>query len=267
LDALQTVTLQRIGQIAEADAAPEAKMTGMLAALADYRSAKILQGLVERYGARVLSGPFEGMLLPRDEIMPLHIMGGYEHALIPQVERLIGSGYRRILNIGCSFGYYAVGFARRLPEATVEAFDIDPAARENCRRMAAENGVADRVTIGERFDGAMFERYRGERVLVLCDIEGGERDLLDPVAFPALAGMDILVELHDLIDPSLSTDIPARFGATHAVHPVPHASIQVPMPDSLWNANSLDQMVAVWEGRGGPTPWAVMLSRQPNGPA
>jgi hypothetical protein len=33
-------------------------------------------------------------------------------------------------------------------------------------------------------------------VLVLCDIEGAERELLNPVVSPALAGMDLIVESH-----------------------------------------------------------------------
>jgi isocitrate dehydrogenase len=47
--------------------------------------------------------------------------------------------------------------------------------------------------------------------LILCDIEGAEDSLLDPVAAPALAHADILVEAHDGMRPGLSARLAERF--------------------------------------------------------
>jgi ubiquinone/menaquinone biosynthesis C-methylase UbiE len=49
---------------------------------------------------------------------------------------------KRILDIGCGNGQYAVLFA--MLGATVEAFDLSPVGVERGRRFAAANGVADR---------------------------------------------------------------------------------------------------------------------------
>lgn len=262
---LEAAAAERLGAIANADAPITAKLDAMLALLASYRSEKLLDDLIGRYGRQVLAGPFKGMELAADGILPLHLIGGYEHMLEPHIEALLARPYDRILNIGCSFGYYAVGFARRLPGIPIDAYDTDPRARDACRQMAVANGVADRITIGETFHGEHFADYAGQHILVLCDIEGAERALLDPQAYPALAAFDILVELHDCYDDTLSTDLPARFAESHAVTMVSHSSIRVDMPDMLWNANSLDQAIVAWEGRAGPTPWAVMLSRRSSG--
>ena len=42
-----------------------------------------------------------------------------------------------------------------------------------------------------------FELARDGKTLLICDIEGAEAELLDPVAAPALSRCDIIVEVHD----------------------------------------------------------------------
>ena len=51
---------------------------------------------------------------------------------------------------------------------------------------------------------------------MLCDIEGAERELLDPLAAPALLGIDMIVECHDGAA-KLLTD---RFTSSHDITPV-----------------------------------------------
>ncbi len=62
----------------------------------------------------------------------------------------------------------------------------------------------------------------GRRVLVICDIEGGERQLLDPDSIPALTDFDILVELHRNLDMALPEEIIVRFGESHDIERVAH---------------------------------------------
>jgi hypothetical protein len=56
------------------------------------------------------------------------------------VETAITRRYDRVINVGCAEGYYAVGFATRMPETDVIAFDIDPIARRQTRHLAAMAG-------------------------------------------------------------------------------------------------------------------------------
>ena len=65
------------------------------------------------------------------------------------------------------------------------SYDIDPAARALCGELAALNGVADRVMIVGAPGPDAFARHAGRRVLLVCDIEGGEVGLLDPAAQPS----------------------------------------------------------------------------------
>ena len=95
----------------------------------------------------------------------------------------------------------------------------------------------------------------------MCDIEGAERELLDPEQYPALRRMDVIVELHDCLVPGLSQLIPERFAASHDITLVKQAGRAKPLPPLFDKLSQLDQLLAVWEWRSGPTPWAIMLAR------
>lgn len=221
--------------------------------------------LLDAHGPRVLGGPFAGMIfdgtvsegcyLPR-------MLGCYEAELHPHLAALAARRPEVVINVGCAEGYYAIGLAQLMPWATVHARDIDPAAQDACRALAAANGVSDRVTVGGRFDGADFAAFTGRPVLVVCDVEGFEEELLDPAQFPALAGFDVVVETHSFAHPDMAGLIAGRFRPTHTVvlvaNRVPDADA---LPAPLSGLCAEDRRLAVWETRGSPTPWAVMSAR------
>jgi precorrin-6B methylase 2 len=181
---------------------------------------RLSETYIARRGLCVQSGPFQGMqyvsegsgstLLPK-------LAGSYEAELAPMLARAIEAGYDRVIDIGCAEGYYAVGFAMRLPEATVLAYDTDPHARRLCRRLAGVNRVLDRVFVRGRCTPATLEKEISGRTLVICDCEGYEAELLDPVKAPALTKADIVVEFHDHAVADVSTTVATRFRQTHAV--------------------------------------------------
>ena len=169
---------------------------------------------------RVRSGPFAGMkYVPAaswGHIGP-RLLGAYESELHDTLETLIACGYNNVIDVGCAEGYYVVGLARRLPGAMVHGFDIDPAALELCRQMADLNEVGERVCLcGACTPEALNELIDGS-TLVIMDCEGAEIDLLLPQRAPRLEQVDLLVELHDFIDPTISSRIIARFEATHEI--------------------------------------------------
>lgn len=223
--------------------------------------------LLEAYGPRVTGGPFAGMVfdgtvtegcfLPR-------MLGCYEAELHPHLDALAARGPELVINVGCAEGYYAVGLARRWPQVTVHARDIDPAALDACRQLIDANGVADRVILGGRFTGEDFAAFAGRRVLVVCDVEGFEEDLLDPARYPALADFDVLAELHPFARADMAEEIVRRFRPTHAVRLVANrAPDTTALPAALAGLSAEDKALAVWETRGTPTPWAVMTANRP----
>ena len=76
--------------------------------------------------------------------MFLNQLGPEYLAAIPEVdEALRGGGC--VADVGCGFGWSAIGVALAYPDATVDGFDIDAPSVERARENAAAYGVADRV--------------------------------------------------------------------------------------------------------------------------
>lgn len=236
----------------------EATLNSALRLLAKYRSTLIQNTLVQLHGTRVQAGPFAGMDFVEQSAEGCHVpklLGCYEEELHEFLNQLPSADYETILNIGCAEGYYAVGMKRMLPTTRVLAFDIDENARRTCATLAEKNKVD--VGIGGEFSPVDFAQFTG-RVLVWCDIEGAEVGLLDPIKAPALAGMDIVVELHPTSGGHAMNVITARFAATHNIQILHSYGHRPVLPPFLQQLGHLDQLLAQWEWRSAPTPWAVM---------
>jgi hypothetical protein len=174
----------------------------------------------------VRRGPFQGMRYPERTAVGSSfapkLIGCYERELHPLFERIVNRPYRTIIDVGCAEGYYAVGLALRIPQATVHAYDPAPLARSQCRKMAELNGVADRVIVGETFtpgDLVKFD-FRGPG-LIICDCEGYEKELFSQAAVDRLGDQDVLIEAHDFFDPEITPQLKARFAPTHDVEAIP----------------------------------------------
>ncbi|KAF0163094.1 MAG: hypothetical protein FD157_3440 [Rhodocyclaceae bacterium] len=260
------VRQQLLGNLAEAQADEAAQLNNALRQLAKWRSLLIQSTVLQHQGTVVMSGPLKGLDFLPQSAEGCHIaklLGCYEQPLLPHIEAAIQSNYPVLLNIGCAEGYYAAGMARRMPATRVFAFDLNPRARQVCAALAQKNKVAERVSIGTLFKPEDFAPWAGQKVLVLCDIEGAERELLDLDAAPALAGMDVIVESHECLIPGITRLLIERFSATHHISLVEDDG-QRQLPDAPpWfkQLAHLDQLLAVWEWRSGPTPWLVMKTK------
>lgn len=263
-DAFHAGILARLVAMAGEPLPAKAVLANVLRFAAKHRALLLQNTLLQEYGPQILGGPFAGMSFVRNVAegccVP-KLLGCYEEELHQYIEQAISKNYTRVINIGVAEGYYAVGLARRMPHTQVFAFDIDQNAQKISAAVAAANGVTERVHIAGLFRGQDFEQYASGTTLVVCDIEGAEKDLLDPASYPALRNMDIIVELHDSLDPTLSTLVPRRFEATHEITLVKQAGRATPLPPLFERLGHLDQLLAVWEWRTGPTPWAVMRAR------
>jgi hypothetical protein len=197
----------------------------------------------------------EGATLPR-------LLGCYEAELHPALASLRQIAHDLIIDIGCAEGYYAVGLARFLPHCEVIGFDISEAARTACYVLAQTNGVASRVQIEREFKPEALRDVSGQRVLVFCDIEGAEAELLDPVRTPQWSEVDLIVEVHECFRKGLVDLINQRFAETHQIEWIRQSpSVRRDLPDWVSGLSHLDQILCTWEWRAGPTPWAVMKSQ------
>ena len=88
-------------------------------------------------------------------------------------------------------------------------------------------------------------------------------ELLNPQAAPALAGMDLIVESHECLKPGITQALIDRFKATHHITVVTDDGQRQLQNPPAWFVNlaHLDQLLATWEWRSGPTPWLVMRAK------
>ena len=172
----------------------------------------------------IVAGPFQGIRMELSGLSSRHLLcyllGSAEIELRDVIGRIIDRGYRTILNIGAADGYYAVGLAVRSPGTHVEAFEALPAFHPIVERSARANGVQGRIVLRGACDANALRHHLQTDVrpsLVLIDIEGGEAELLDPLAVPQLRQVDILVETHDAFVPHVTETLIDRFQPTHHI--------------------------------------------------
>lgn len=154
---------------------------------------------------------FRGVLLPK-------LIGSYEKEIQRIIEESCCTAYSEVVDVGCAEGYYAVGFAVRIPGAKIYAYDTDPEARRLCRETAELNDACQRVVIGSFCSGETLRSipFRGKG-LIISDCEGYERILFSAAIIPDLGRHDLLIELHDSVDINTSSIIRKRFEATHEI--------------------------------------------------
>lgn len=174
----------------------------------------------ERTGLTVLQGPFAGMryvqMAEGSAYIP-KLLGIYERELNPQIEALIEKSPKLIVDVGAAEGYYAVGLARRLPQAQIIGYEMQPRGQQAVRELAALSGVHARVDVRGKCEPANLAAALGDEsdAVVICDVEGYEEKLLDPFSVPALQRAAILVELHEFIVPEIAEVLKRRFSPTH----------------------------------------------------
>ena len=179
-------------------------------------------------GNMVAAGPFRGLHLGSESswgnTCPVALLlGCYELELQSQIEQVISANPKRVVDVGCAEGYYAVGFARRLPGAEVHSFDIDPAARALCASVADLNTVGDRIVIRVECTHAELQSLAGADSFFFAGLRRCRAGAAGSIAVPGLAVTPVLVELHDFVDPTITSTLLARFGPTHDVQIVTSA--------------------------------------------
>ena len=214
----------------------------------------------------VLAGPFAGLWMGHSGTwggLAARLSGSYEQELHASVEAILADRPSVVIDVGAAEGYYAVGIARALPGSQVHAFEIEPTARGNCRLVAERNGVSNLKIHGRATPKRLAALLR-PTAFVLCDCEGYEQDLLDPIVTPTLANVKLLVELHEFCRPGVTQVIADRFQRSHEIELITATQREVASQPQLKHLSEIDAFAALQEGRPGepcPMQWAVMTPR------
>jgi hypothetical protein len=216
------------------------------------------QRLIARAGRRVLNGPFAGMTLTssaeQQHVGP-YLLGTYEMELHGWIEQCLRGRFNQIVDIGTSFGYYAVGLARSFPRTPVIAFDPDWWARRAVAEMAAANGVSN-ITLERYCTSSWLARNLKSSALVVSDCEGYEATLFLDAPIPTLATATMIVELHEQTPGELAQRFEARFSPTHSIERVSERKMTPVVPTlSGFDSTQLERLSR--EVRG-PQTWVYL---------
>ncbi len=162
--------------------------------------------LNKKIGGKVQGGPFKGMKLLANSIESAHYpkyLGTYEIELREWMEQQCEISYDTILNVGAGEGYYAVGLARRIPNARIIAYEMEEVGQKLLKELATLNQVNEQVVLKGRctLDILAKDMPQNGKTLVIMDCEGEEERLLDKETIPELARATIVSEVHgDIIE-------------------------------------------------------------------
>jgi hypothetical protein len=188
-----------------------------------YHSAVFLPGwLAKQSQGQVMSGPFKGLKYVSGSVSSAYypkLLGTYEIELRNIVVSLFQRGFDLVLNVGAAEGYYAVGFSVKCPDSQIIAFEADEEGQRLLAEMAQLNQVEKRLLIKGYCDSTTLQSFiqNANEPLIIMDIEGGEKDLLDPKKIAELRYAHILVELHDFVYRDISQLIKDRFQDSHTM--------------------------------------------------
>jgi hypothetical protein len=213
--------------------------------------ARINESLFARFGNRVLSGPFEGLVLSastKSEQIGPYLLGVYESELVPAWGVILRGHFDQIIDIGAKFGYYAFGLARRLPASRVVAFDTDRWAREVMRLMARDNGVSN-VEIRAYCSPEWLDENLAEGALVLSDCEGFEGKLFCSIPISNLPSATLIIETHECLTRGVLECVRERLGGSHFITEIASCSHCRESPVDLGFFDERERSLALQEVR------------------
>ncbi|MBC2602057.1 class I SAM-dependent methyltransferase [Puniceicoccus vermicola] len=221
-------------------------------------------------GRKVIAGPFQGLRYVYTSVGSAYynkLIATYEVELHDEVQKLIDLNPAKIIDVGTAEGYYAAGFASKIPDVEVVAFEGDPLGRSLQRKLLKRNGLENRVRIEGFCDPEALDREIGDKdpTLVILDCEGYENELFDLEKVPGLANCHLLIELHFFAHADILERLKERSKDTHDLK---HIELRERTLDDFPKHPILNlcpkglKKYFMLEGRNEETEWLILSPKQ-----
>jgi len=205
--------------------------------------------LAKKLPSIIPAGPFAGMpyihAFPGGILLP-KLVGTYEDELNFIWDEIKDRKYDLVVNAGAAEGYYSLYF---FPDVKAIAYEATAEGRRDMAKLVKLNQVEIDIR-GICYKENLKETIQGKRTLLIMDIEGAEREVLD-VDFIDFSKTDIVLEVHPAYDPDLETKIVERFKPTHLVKIIEPHEKQLPaavkFPD--WVYEKKDFVTSEYRGK------------------
>jgi len=216
---------------------------------------KIIKKLSINSEYKVLNGVFKDLQYPSlnitESTLVPKIVGSYEYQLQHWLSQIINTNYSDIVNIGSAEGYYAVGLAKKMPNTVIHCYDINEKDIEFSKQMAKANNASNLTWNTFCNENTLLNfAYRG-KTLIICDCEGYELELFTKTVIDKCKHVDFLIELHDVVNPIISSQILSNFQSTHTFNVVNNKDVDYSMLNGLQKLSPKEREFALFEHRGG----------------
>jgi hypothetical protein len=171
--------------------------------------------IILRSRRRILSGPFKNIHFGLPNFNTAMMLGTWEKELHTILSDFKLEG--PLICIGAAEGYYAIGLAKIHKHSIVYAYETLELYQSFLRKNARINRITNidiRGTCNINSLHEVLDKTK-EPPLILCDIEGGEIELLDLDKIPRLSNAYILVEVHEMYVENCENKLLSRFRSTH----------------------------------------------------
>lgn len=205
--ALQKLSGTGRGQLFNTDIDMSSLLEALEKAFVKLRRKRVSWTIFQKHRGVVQRGPFTGLVLDGESNIskgPLaaKLFGLYEWRVLEQIRTL--GPFEDVLNIGAADGYFSLGLLKAGLARRSICYEMTQEGRDAIRRNAERNGVCEDVVIKGKADETIIDDlpplgFNPANALVLCDIEGGEFDVLTGPLLDFLAPAVMIVELHDRI--------------------------------------------------------------------
>lgn len=179
---------------------------------------------ISQNGLQVSNGPFAGLLYVSQAAgssLLNKLIGCYEEPLHSYLEKIKLDSYDTIVDIGCAEGYYLIGLGISFPHAHLVGFDSNSQALKLASLLAEKNNIGGRLQLKRTCTFETLEKSIVGETLLICDAEGFETEILNPILSPKLAQIKtIIVETHDHKKPGASDTVKNRFQSTHIIETI-----------------------------------------------
>jgi Putative methyltransferase len=221
---------------------------------------------ISKYPKVVQAGPFTGLNYVDKAVGSnyLHkLVGSYEAVLHPFINSLSQKRFDTIIDIGAAEGYYLIGLGRKFPEAKLVGFELEETGRNLITEMYTKNNLTNEIILEGEATVNNTAPYITENTLLICDCEGGELDILNPLLQSNFKKIDTaIIELHDFIKPGIKEALTERFSPTHKITLVPFKMADVTKFPFLASISNQTEQYEILRERGWQEQEWMLLERK-----
>jgi len=155
------------------------------------------------FGDSVKYGPFRNLILGHGSTWAqyddfLKLIGEYEPHIVEKLVE-VSDGYTVFVDIGASDGYFALGLVKAEFFSRAICFEKSDEDRSIIKELAKQNHIEGQIEIHGSATATKILDLKTQigRCVILCDIEGGELEILTDEVLELYSNSVFIIELHE----------------------------------------------------------------------